>query len=322
MSDRSPKSSAHAPAPQVVADIGGTNTRLALADGDGLRAGSLHRYRNADYDSPEALLADFLHRSAVASLSGACLAVAGPVRDGATRMTNLRWHVRSDTIARQTGCSRVHLMNDLQAQGHALDTLEPGQTLTLLPGAASGRTRLVVGLGTGVNAAVAHRTCAGLIVPPSECGHVHLPATDPDERTLADWLARRDGIATVEAALSGRGLCAIHRVLGHGDTTPAALVDDLAANAPDARETGALYTRLLARFLGDLALIHLPHGGIWLTGGLARALAPHLLDLGLAAQFHAQGRGGVETRGIALHVIADDFAALTGCAAWLARQTA
>jgi glucokinase len=36
-------------APNLVADLGGTNTRVALADGPALRDGSIRRFRNADH---------------------------------------------------------------------------------------------------------------------------------------------------------------------------------------------------------------------------------------------------------------------------------
>lgn len=309
--------------PQLVADIGGTNTRLALADAGVLRADSIRRYRNAGYPGFEALLGAYLATQAPGDCGGVCIAVAGPVREGRVRMTNLGWELTRDAIARQTGSDRVHFLNDLQAQGLALDGLNSHQQQTLLPApAAPGAiSRLVVGIGTGFNAAPVHRHAGRLFVPPSECGHIHLPRHEPEESALADWLAARHGIGTVEEALSGRGLAAIHRFLGHGDTTPEAIVAAIVTGKPDAKETGALYTRLLGRVLADLALIHLPFGGIWLIGGTARAIAPHLAGFGLARHFRAMGRQAPLMDTFAIHLLDDDFAALLGCALWLTADT-
>lgn len=306
--------------PQLVADIGGTNTRLALADAGVLRANSIRRYRNAGFPGFEALLDAYLATQAPGDCGGVCIAVAGPVREGAVQMTNLGWELTPDTIARRTGSDRVHFLNDLQAQGLALDGLDSSRQQTLLPApAAPGATsRLVVGIGTGFNAAPVHRHAGRLFVPPSECGHIHLPRHGPGESALADWLAARHGIGTVEEALSGRGLAAIHRFLGHGDATPEAIVAAIAAGTPQARETGALHTRLLGRVLADLALIHLPFGGIWLIGGTARAIAPHLAGFGLARHFRAMGRQAPLMEAFAIHLLDDDFAALAGCALRLA----
>lgn len=305
----------------LVADIGGTNTRLALADDGVLRPGSIRRYQNAVHPTFDALLAQYLRESAVSRCAGVCFAVAGPVRDGAVQMTNLGWVLTPAALAEQTGCDRVHFLNDLQAQGYALDVLDPRHQRTLLPGPdASGQTaatRLVVGIGTGFNAAPVHRTAQGLFVPPSECGHIHLPRQDADEAALADWLVAQHGIATVEEALCGRGLSAIHRFRGHGTATPEALVHAIAAGAPEAQATGTLYTKLLGRVLADLALIHLPYGGIWLIGGTARAIGPHLAGFGLATHFRAMGRYTALMEAFPIHLIEDDYAALAGCAAWI-----
>lgn len=308
--------------PQLVADIGGTNTRLALADGGALRPGSIRRFYNADHATFEGLLGQYLRDSAVSGCAAVCFAVAGPVRDGAVQMTNLGWELRHEALAAQTGCNRVHFLNDLQAQGYALDVLDKRHQRALLPGpeAPGAATRLVVGIGTGFNAAPVHRTAQGLFVPPSECGHIHLPRHDASEEALAAWLAAQHGLATVEEALCGRGLASIHRHLGHGTATPEALVEAIAAGNPAARETGALYAKLLGRVLHDLALIHLPFGGIWLIGGTARAIGPHLAGFGLAGHFRAMGRQSALMEAFSINLIEDDYAALAGCAAWLGAQ--
>ena len=68
------------------------------------------------------------------------------------------------------------ILNDLQAQGHALGHIAPDQLRPLVAGPLrNGASMLVVGLGTGVNAAPVHDTPRGRIVPSSECGHVNMP---------------------------------------------------------------------------------------------------------------------------------------------------
>ena len=44
----------------LVADIGGTNTRVALAEGTQVRADSIRRYSNADYPGLEPVLRAYL----------------------------------------------------------------------------------------------------------------------------------------------------------------------------------------------------------------------------------------------------------------------
>ncbi|MEP4112386.1 MAG: glucokinase, partial [Nitratireductor sp.] len=68
----------------------------------------------------------------------------------------------------------------------------------------------------------------------------------------------------------------------------------------------------------DLALTFLPRGGIYLTGGVTRALAPFIqgADSPFARAFLAKGRMRELMQGFALDLVVDDSAALVGCLAW------
>ncbi len=309
----------YTPAPQLVADIGGTNTRVALADGGVLRQGSIRKYANAGRASLTEILRQYLAETATLDCAGVCVAAAGPVRGGVARMTNLAWEITAADLAAVGGTARVAILNDLQAQGHALGSLDPRHLRSLLPGkpSAEGATQLVVGAGTGFNAAPVHHLPGGTHVAPSECGHIHLPRHGAQEEALAAHLAQHHGIATVEEVLCGRGLVALHHwVTGHelpGDVVTAAV----ASGDPAARETGILYARLMGRTLATLALAHLPFGGIFLIGSVARAMAPHLVTLGMGETFHEMGRFSAMMAEFPVQVVEDDYAALLGCAAHL-----
>ncbi|GHE05662.1 glucokinase [Defluviimonas sp. 20V17] len=310
-------------APVLVADIGGTNTRVALADGAVVRPESVRRFRNADYPGLEPLLAEFLAEAPL-RCQGACIATAGPVRDGVARLTNLPWVMDGAALTRVTGCARVAILNDLQAQGHALDHLPAGALREIIPGAPvrAGTTpaRLVVGVGTGFNAAVVHDLAGGRLVTASECGQASLPLHDEADLALARALGDAHGFAGVESVLSGRGLEALYRFIAAGQTRAAAEIMQgfEAGSDPRAEETARRFVRFLGAVTGDLALIHLPFGGIHLCGGVARAFAPHLVRLGYPAAFTDKGRFSGLVKEFAVKVIEDDYAALTGCAAYLA----
>jgi glucokinase len=311
------------PAPVLVADLGGTNTRVALADGPVLRQGSIRRYRNADHPGLTPLIRAYLHDIAAEPCAAVCLSVAGPVRDGVAQMTNLDWRLDQAELAQDLGIDRVVLLNDLQAQGYGLASLPDRAVIPVLraPPAPASASRLVVGLGTGFNAAPVHYAAGRMLVPPSESGHIHLPRHGATEEALAAHLAARHGIATVEEALCGRGLVAVDAWLnGRPDGTPRAgeaILADLAVGEASALRTGQLYTRLLGRTLATLALTHLPFGGIYLIGGVARAFAPHLAGLGLGAAMAEMGRFSDLMGSFAVWTVSDDYAALTGCAAYL-----
>lgn len=319
----------------ILADIGGTNTRVALAEGARVLPETVRRYRNAGFTGIDAVLARYVAEERPGALDGACVAGAGPVRHGVVTMTNLRdadgapWIIDADRVSAATGVGRVAVLNDLQAQGHALGHLAADHLTTVVDGPVeTGATMLVVGLGTGVNAAPVHLTAAGRIVPPSECGHVALAAQDAEMLALIGWLEARLGArgevphAGVEEALSGRGLANLQDFAAHqagnagAKASSAEVLAGLAAEAPQAIHAARLYTRILAQMLADQALIHLPYGGIYLIGGMSQAMAPHVARFDLAAHFHRPRRVAL-MGAFRVQVVHDDYAALTGCAVHL-----
>ena len=132
-----------------------------------------------------------------------------------------------------------------------------------------------------------------------------------------------NGFTGVEDVLAGRGIEHIHAYVTHTAGTPAHLTSAqimaaIAARDPLALETARHYVRILGQELGNLAMIHLPYGGIFLIGGMSRAMAPMFGEMGLTAHFHDKGRMRHIVQDCAVSIVTDDFAALTGCAVYLA----
>lgn len=317
----------------ILADIGGTNTRVALARGDEVLTDSIARFSNAEYKAAGKdiahILRDYLTEKNMQSVEGVCVAAAGPVQDGVATMTNLDWVMDGAKLRGATGAARVAILNDLQAQGHALGHIAPDKLRKVISGPAkAGASMLVVGLGTGVNAAPVHQTPAGRIVPPSECGHVNMPVKSEEDlrlvRFIEGLLTSRQEVphAGVEEVLSGRGLANLHAFAAAeaGDQKALSSAEVLAAldrGDAVAEHAARLYTRILAQTLADLALIHLPYDGIFLIGGMSRAMTPHFARFGLEAGFREARRVDLLLKDFSVSVVEDDFAALTGCAAYL-----
>jgi glucokinase len=304
----------------LVADVGGTNTRVGLARDGAVAPDTVARFANAAFADLPAVIAAYLADRRPGPIAGAAAAVAGPVRDGAARLTNRDWAITRDDLARATGAGTVSILNDLQAQGHATDRLPADRLIALIAGAPAGpnAAKLVIGVGTGFNIAPVFDTRAGRFVPPAEAGHVCLPVRNDEDRRLSAYLAERHGFPSVEEVLSGRGLGHLHGFLGGVAGRPAAdILADAAAGAALAVRTVQLFARLLAQHAGDLALTLLPFGGVYLTGGVARALAPWLAGPDVAAAFRDKGRFSDFMAAFGMAIINDDFAALTGCAAHL-----
>jgi glucokinase len=275
----------------IVGDIGGTNTRVALADGAVVRHASVAKFRNADHADLESVLRHYLDDQGLAMVDGVCVAAAGPVAGGVATMTNIDWTITGPNLAIATGAAQVAILNDLQAQGQALGHIAVANLRPVIAGPVKdGATMLVVGLGTGVNAAPVHNTPWGRVVAPSECGHITMPVRTDEDLALCRFVetygSDAHGFTGVEEVLAG--------------------------------QTARHYVRILGQELGNLAMIHLPYGGIYLIGGMSRAMAPYFDELGLTQHFHDKGRMSHIVQACAVSIVEDDYAALTGCAVYLA----
>ncbi len=312
----------------LVADIGGTNTRVALARGATVLTETTKRFRNAEFPGLETVLRTYLDSAGGVDCAGACVAVAGPVRNGRATMTNLDWALDTETLARATRAETVSILNDLQAQGYAIGHVPEENVRRLIDGpetVAPGETCLVIGVGTGFNAAPVFFAADGSValVAPSESGHANLPIRTAEELRLCQYVSTAHGFPAVEDVLSGRGLERVFAWLGKeaGDPREASAQEIMSACAAGDDERALAAAKVFARMLGtvcwNMALIQLPFGGIYLVGGVARAFAPYLDRFGFADAFRDKGRFAGFMGNFGVSVIEDDYAALIGSAAHL-----
>lgn len=317
----------------LVADIGGTNTRLGLAGRDGIATETLRRYANDEHASFDALTRIYLDQMKVPRCQSACLAVAAPVEAERVRLTNRNWLIDKAGVARQIGAEDVHLLNDFEALGFSLDRLTSRQAPHIAgPQTAPepGGVRLVLGAGTGFNAAALRRNALGQrSVHAAECGHMTLPIETPSELLLWNHLSRGRGRASIERALSGQGVLEIHQWVcaESGHPPPPLSAADIVARGitgrdDSCRRTTEILVRFLARVAGDLVLAYLPLGGIYLSGGVTRACADLIASDLFWDTFTAKGRQSELMRSIPVHLVQDDNAALEGCLSALTANTA
>lgn len=311
----------------LVADIGGTNTRVALADSAIVRTDTIKRYPNSAYPDLSAVLRQYLSDIGGASPVATCIAVAGPVQDGAATLTNLDWTMNLQTLRDATHAMTVDILNDLQAQGQAVGHISADNLIPVLhgkPAESLSATSLVVGVGTGFNAAPVFQTGAGRFVPPSESGHVTLPTRTAEQDRLSDYVAQKYGFPAVEDVLSGRGLEKVYQFVGEEMgheriATAADIMTACAAGDAQAEHAVQLSVQILGAVCGNLALTQLPFGGIFLVGGVSRAFAPYFDRFGFADAFRDKGRFADFMDSFPVSIVTDDYAALTGCAAHMAR---
>lgn len=303
----------------LVADIGGTNTRLAVVENGVIERDKIQSFKNAAFASFNNILEQAFDTEPVQQL---VVALAGPVEGRQGELTNLNWIIDADDIQSRWSLTQCALINDLQAQGWGAPLVAPDHKRLLVQGERDeGGTTLVLGIGTGCNIAVNHPAGHGRIVPAAEAGHMDLPVKCQADFDYLCYLERTGREVSVEGLFSGRGLLGCYEYFSQTPQTDAARIIAEAHENPQsaAGQTAAFMRRKLGDVLGDLALNHLPFGGIYLIGGVARALAA-FQDDHLHAAFINKGRFAPFMGRFTIEVIDDDFAALEGLAAYLNSQ--
>jgi glucokinase len=287
----------------LAADVGGTHTRIALLrDGERLAE---HDAASAGSGALADILSVFLAAAGHPPLAAACVAIAGPVIDGAVRVTNLPWEVDAAELREVLRTPRVRLLNDLEASAFGMLHLPAERFSVLQRGARPARAGpiVVAAAGTGFGLAVLafdgreHHPCA------SEAGHAGYAARTQREIALLRHLQRRHGRVSIERVVSGPGLAAIHDFLRAEAGAPEppelraapdrsqAIAEAAAARRdPICGEALAIFCESYGAAVGDAALAHLALGGVWIGGGIAPKILPSLQSGGFLAAFLDKGR--------------------------------
>lgn len=297
----------------LVADVGGTNTRLAFVGPGGVLPETVMRHSNASFDSFLHLVEAYLAgRNCPATV---VIAVAGPVAGKHARLTNRNWDFDADALEEALGADRVTLMNDLEALGQAVPTVARDAVEPLHDGATLGGEgqALVVGLGTGFNVSAVNMQNGTVFT--SEQGHASLPTTVMT--VLQAHMPDTSRFDSVENLFSGVGLLRLAHVIGIDVTSAEALAK---SDDPRAREALEVCTDAFGLMVRELAYAYFPRAGLYFNGSLAKfLLAPERRDRVLAPLRADHSFDGQFAR-IPAFLFVSDTVALGGCTARLLAQ--
>jgi glucokinase len=313
----------------LVADIGGTNARFALADLDGPQP-TLHLAQSlpaAEFASLQHAAEHYLSRTAQAPRQAA-IAVACPVRADEVRLTNRAWSFSQAELRQALALERLLVLNDFGAAAWTVPTLSEGDSVPIY--GPSGLCRdgpiSVLGPGTGLGVALlVGDDRVGWQVVETEGGHVSYAPHGTEEREIADWLTARHGRVSNERLMSGMGLSQIDAALagrapGKLDTPDASLRNpaDIVAAALEGHDVSS--RRALARFCailgsvaGDIALVHGART-VMIAGGIVPRLVPFLRASAFRERFLDKGRFAAYLESVSVRVIIHPAPGLLGAA--------
>jgi glucokinase len=311
----------------LAADIGGTHCRLLLAEAcaTGWRCIREQSYPGHDHPSLQAVLELFL--SAGERPTVACIAVAGPLEGQHIQMTNLPWQLDAAQLSEQFGITTVRLLNDFAAQAYALNTLPPSDLCTLQTGVPQAEgLRALLGAGTGLGMALLLPSAGQWQALPSQGGLADFAPRGVTQLALCRALEEAYGRASQESLLCGQGLERIYSFLaGAGvrlnDASLSARGISLAAaeHEPLACAALRLFAQIFAASAGNLALVSLARGGVYLSGGIASKMLDFLREPAVIEAFVDKPPMRELLQSIPLHVVLNEQLGLFG-AATLARE--
>ena len=325
----------------LVGDIGGTRTRLAAyqTEGNRLDCAVEKTYESQEHGGLQEILVQFIRTEQI-PVHSACFGVAGPVRAGKSKISNLPWTIDCNELASQLKLGSVGLLNDLEAYAYGIDALESKDFVTLSEGMEDAEgNRAVISARTGLG--VAGLYWDGFRHHPFACegGHADFAPKDSIQIELLSYLQKKYGRISCERILSGPGIRNIYEFLRDTKKAeePPSLHDQISA-AHDApalisklaiegksdlcQQTMALFVSVFGAETGNCALRYMTTGGIFIAGIIAAKNVEKMKEPSFLQAFLDKGRMSSLLKDMSVKIVLNDNCGLIGAARYTLIQKA
>ena len=325
----------------LAGEIGATRTRLAAYETEGNRLQRVveKNYVSQQHDGLSGILADFIKTEGI-PVHSACLGVAGPVRAGRSKISNLPWVIDSKEVAKQLRLNSVGLLNDLEAYAYGIDGLESKDFITLSEGAEDAEgNRAVISAKTGLGMAGLYWD--GFRHHPFACegGHADFAPRNELQMELLAYLQKKYGRISCERILSGPGIKNIYDFLRDAHKAeepewlrtqisaapdPPALISKLALEGKAAicDQALSIFVSVFGAQAGNCALNFMSTGGIFIGGVIAAKIVPKMKDPLFLESFLDKGRMGTILKDMPVKIVVNDDAGMIGAARYTLIQKA
>jgi glucokinase len=304
-------------------------------------------YASRDFAGIEEIIHSFLEESGCTP-EYACLAVAGVIRHGQAKMTNLPWLISEQVLVARFGFTGVWLVNDLTAVCSSLPLLGKNDFLELQSGAAESGGRCSAGaIPGGIMAVIAPGTGLGegfllqkgemLFAQGTEGGHGDFAPTDATQAALLDWMRQHHpwpAPVSYEMFCSGLAipiLYAFFKASGMEETPVVSVALNQAVDqtpviinnalddrnpCPLCRKSVEIFLTILGAEAGNLALKLYSTGGLYIGGGIMPRLVGRISFSPLLAAFNNKEKMEALMATIPVRVITRKDTALLGAASY------
>jgi glucokinase len=310
--------------PVLVGDIGGTNARFALIESAQSEPVSFANVQTSDFANIDIAILEAILPQTKARPKTAILAIAGPISGDEIELTNCPWVVRPWVMMDMLGLKEIVVINDFEAQALAVASLGKEHLLQIGGGdVIDEASRVVLGPGTGLGVAGLVRTGKSWLPIPGEGGHVDMGPRTPRDYQIFPHIELLEGRISGEQILCGRGMVSLYRAICAADkiaplySEPKQVTEAaVAGNDATAQEAVELFAVYLGRLAGDLALIFMARGGVYLSGGIAQKIVPVLQNGGMRAAFDDKAPHSSFMKSTPVFVMTHPLAAVAGLSAY------
>lgn len=309
---------------RMVADVGGTNTRIALFDQDSGTFRATRSFVNRDYANFEDVIANWMEELDEAAPLSCCIAVAAPPSKDQVTMSNIDWSFSCRELARRFGFQKLGRINDFESNAYSLPYLSSDDLTLLYPGKAGQAGMLAtVGPGTGLGGAFLSKNPDGSHSSHAcEPGHMGLTPATALELELFRLLLPQHSNIYAELLVSGPGLLRLYSALAEIQGTPAdnslEPVDISRRAVNEGDELCALtlntFCALLGSVCGDFMLANGSYGGLYLAGGIVPGIIPWLRDSTFCQRLQDKGAMRQQLANIPVYMITASHPGLIGAA--------
>jgi glucokinase len=314
----------HLPFPVLVGDIGGTNARFWILTDADAKPQEFANIQTADFPTIDQALKECILDQSEIKPRSAILAVAGPIKSDEIPLTNCPWVIRPKAMISDLGFDDVLVVNDFEAQALAAAALPLDDHMAVgeITDATVG-SRVILGPGTGLGVGGLLYTQHKWFPVPGEGGHVDLGPRSARDFQIFPHIDTIEGRISGEQILCGRGIIHLYKAICAADGIEPKWTDpaDVTAQAlnesdPVAVETMALFVTYLGRLAGDMALVFMARGGVFLSGGISQKIASLLQNPSFRAAFEDKAPHTAMMKTIPTFVVTHPQAALFGLAAY------
>jgi glucokinase len=313
----------------LAGDIGGTKTLIGLFEPHPWRpiAVRAQTFPTSGYPGLPQIIEAFLGGSTPRpQVRVAAFGVAGPVIDQVANMTNVEWRVDADEIARHFAFPHVRLLNDLEAMAYAVPVLAGEEISSLQSGTRRDEGNIgLIAAGTGLGGALLHRPNHRYLPVASEIGHSDFPARTDAEIEFVRMMRSRFGRCEIEHVLCGPGLVNLAEFTHQGASCEAVSHADAAAEVSTSALEGTcqccvaalgMFVDAYGAVAGNLALIGMTTGGLFVGGGIAPRILPALQNGRFMTAFRDKPPMRALLEAMPVHVILNSGAGLLGAAVY------